>query len=114
MRREAVAKQYDIKVNDKGRFRCNFCNKEIGGGVYHLKEHFAWVNDNITSCKDVPHIVKQQMLKLITDRQGKIFQTEKDADEVGRGYESLMNEDDIKKQNSRRKWNNLGLRASNR
>ncbi|KAL4183038.1 hypothetical protein AMTRI_Chr11g153220 [Amborella trichopoda] len=45
MRRGDVTWQYSTKVNDKGRVRCNFCNKEIGGGIYHLKEHLAWVKE---------------------------------------------------------------------
>ncbi|KAL4185246.1 hypothetical protein AMTRI_Chr10g229780 [Amborella trichopoda] len=45
MRRRDVTLQYDTKVNDKGRVRCNFCNKEMGGGIYRLKEHLAWVKE---------------------------------------------------------------------
>ncbi|KAL4199150.1 hypothetical protein AMTRI_Chr03g49760 [Amborella trichopoda] len=55
-----------------GRVRCNFCVKEMGGGIYSFKEHLAWVKGNFTCCKEVPAEVKQQMLKLITEGKGKM------------------------------------------
>ncbi|KAL4185201.1 hypothetical protein AMTRI_Chr10g4730 [Amborella trichopoda] len=94
MRRGDVMCQYGTKVNDKGRGRCNFCNKEIGGGIYRLKEHLAWVKGNVTGYKEVPPEVKQQMLKLIIERKGKNVQRERDAEEIGRGYESPIDEED--------------------
>ncbi|KAL4192225.1 hypothetical protein AMTRI_Chr06g171260 [Amborella trichopoda] len=82
MRRGDVTWQYDTKVNDKGRVRCKFCSKEIGGGIYRLKVHLVWVKGNITGCKEVPPEVKQQMLKLITEGKGKKVQRERDAEEL--------------------------------
>ncbi|KAL4183296.1 hypothetical protein AMTRI_Chr11g154480 [Amborella trichopoda] len=67
MRKRDVPWRYDTKVNDKGRVRCNFCNKEMGGG-------------NVTGCKEVPSKVKQQI--------------EKDVEEIGRGYESPIDEEE--------------------
>ncbi|KAL4184816.1 hypothetical protein AMTRI_Chr10g227420 [Amborella trichopoda] len=53
-------------------------------GIYHLKEHLAWVKDNVTGCKEVPPEVKQQMIKIITEGKGKKW----------RGYESPIDEED--------------------
>ncbi|ERM99832.1 hypothetical protein AMTRI_Chr02g216640 [Amborella trichopoda] len=94
MRREDMTWQYGIKGNDKGRVRCNFCNKEMGGGVYHIKEHFAWVKGNVTGCKEVLLAVKQQMLKIITDGKRKKVQRERDMEEVRRGYKNPIDEDE--------------------
>ncbi|KAL4179622.1 hypothetical protein AMTRI_Chr13g120980 [Amborella trichopoda] len=81
MRRGDVTWQYDTKMNDKGRLRYNFCNKEMGGGIYRLKEHLAWVKGNVTSCKEVPPEVKK-------------LQRERDAEEIGRGYKNPIGEED--------------------
>ncbi|ERM96335.1 hypothetical protein AMTR_s00001p00208820 [Amborella trichopoda] len=94
MMREDVTWQYDIKVNDKEQVRCNFCNKEMCSGIYILKEHLTWVKGNITSYKEVLSTVKQQMLKLIIDGKGKKEHREMDANELGRGYESPIDEDE--------------------
>ncbi|KAL4184855.1 hypothetical protein AMTRI_Chr10g3170 [Amborella trichopoda] len=94
MRRGDVTWQYGTKVNDKRRVRCNFYGKEMGGGIYRLKEHLAWIKGNVTGCKEVPADVKQQMLKLITKGKGKTVQRERDAEEIGRGCESPIDEED--------------------
>ncbi|KAL4178967.1 hypothetical protein AMTRI_Chr13g117790 [Amborella trichopoda] len=94
MRRGDVTWQYGTKVNDKRRVRCNFCVKKMGGGIYRLKEHLAWVKGNVTGCKEVTAEVKQQMLKLIIEGKRKKLQRERDAEEIGKGYESLINEED--------------------
>ncbi|KAL4198321.1 hypothetical protein AMTRI_Chr03g139600 [Amborella trichopoda] len=85
MRRGDVTWQYGTKVNNKGRVRCNVCNKEMGGGIYHLKEHLAWVKGNVTGCKKEPPKVKQQTTKIITGGKEKKVQRERDAEEIGRG-----------------------------
>ncbi|KAL4197478.1 hypothetical protein AMTRI_Chr04g188410 [Amborella trichopoda] len=51
MRRGDVTCQYGTKMNDKGRVRRNFCNKEMGGGIYHIKEHLSWLKGNVTSSR---------------------------------------------------------------
>ncbi|KAL4187427.1 hypothetical protein AMTRI_Chr09g18950 [Amborella trichopoda] len=81
MRRGDLAWQYGTKVSDKGRVRCNFCNKKMGGGIYCLKEHLAWVEGNVTSCNEVPLEVKQQMLKLITEGKRNKVQRERDEED---------------------------------
>ncbi|ERN17299.1 hypothetical protein AMTRI_Chr02g216200 [Amborella trichopoda] len=94
MRGADEAWQYGIKVNDKGRVPFKFYTKEMGGSIYRLKEHLAWVKGNVTGCKDVPPAIKQQILKLISDGKGKKMQRERDAEEVGRGYESPIDENE--------------------
>ncbi|KAL4186882.1 hypothetical protein AMTRI_Chr09g16100 [Amborella trichopoda] len=76
MRRGEVTWQYGTKVNDKRRVRCNFYNNEMGGRIYRLKEYIAWVKGNVTDCKEVSS------------------KRETDAAEVGRGYESPIDEDE--------------------
>ncbi|KAL4184845.1 hypothetical protein AMTRI_Chr10g3140 [Amborella trichopoda] len=83
MRRGDVMWQYGTKVNDKRKVRCNFCGKEMGS-----------VKGNVTGCKEVTAEVKQQILKLITKEKRKKVQREKDIKEIGRGYESPINEED--------------------
>ncbi|KAL4193189.1 hypothetical protein AMTRI_Chr06g198090 [Amborella trichopoda] len=97
MRSGDVTWQYGTKVNDKGRVRCNFCGKKMGGDIHRLKEHLAWVKDNVTGCKEVSAEVKQQMLKLITEGKGKKVHREHDAEEIGRGYECPIDEKDDQK-----------------
>ncbi|KAL4183486.1 hypothetical protein AMTRI_Chr11g98470 [Amborella trichopoda] len=94
MRREDVTWQYGTKVNDKGIVRCNFCNKEMGGGIYRLKEYLAWVKGNVTGCKEVLLEIKQQIIKIITEGKYKKIQRERDAEEIGKGYESPIDEED--------------------
>ncbi|KAL4184851.1 hypothetical protein AMTRI_Chr10g3160 [Amborella trichopoda] len=65
--------KYGTKVNDKRKVRCNFCGKKMGG---------------------VTAEVKQQMFKLITKEKEKKVQREKDIEEIGRGYESPIDEED--------------------
>ncbi|KAL4198749.1 hypothetical protein AMTRI_Chr03g141630 [Amborella trichopoda] len=94
MRRGDVTWQHGTKVNDKERVRCNFCNKEMGSGIYCLKEHLVWEKGNITGCKEVPPKVKQQMIKIITEGKGKKVQRERDTEEIWTGYESPIDEED--------------------
>ncbi|KAL4196996.1 hypothetical protein AMTRI_Chr04g185940 [Amborella trichopoda] len=94
MRRGDVTWQYGTKVNDKGKVRCNFCNKEMGGGIYRLKEHLAWVKGNVNGFKEVPPEVKQQMIKKIIEGKRKKMQRKRDVEEIGRGYESPIDEED--------------------
>jgi hypothetical protein len=44
--------QYGVLVDasNKDKVRCNFCKKEMGGGIYRLKEHLAHVGRNVKKC----------------------------------------------------------------
>ncbi|KAH6760913.1 hypothetical protein C2S51_017862 [Perilla frutescens var. frutescens] len=41
--------------------RCNFCNKEVKGGITRLKQHLAHQSSNVASCLKVPEEVKNEI-----------------------------------------------------
>ncbi|KAL6499935.1 hypothetical protein OROGR_027845 [Orobanche gracilis] len=57
----------EINVPDEGAkkeykyLKCNFCGKEIKGGVKRVKEHLACTRKNVTACPKVPAEVKEEI-----------------------------------------------------
>jgi len=39
-----------VDANNKDKVKCKFCDKEMRGGIYRLKEHLAHVGKNVKKC----------------------------------------------------------------
>ncbi|KAG2651391.1 hypothetical protein PVAP13_1NG268019 [Panicum virgatum] len=49
---DGVGWEYGVLVdaNNKDKVKCKFCDKEMRGGIYRLKEHLAHVGKNVKKC----------------------------------------------------------------
>lgn len=55
--------------NDKKKVICNYCNKEMSGGVTRIKEHLAGISGNVLACEQVPSVVKKELLQHMNEKR---------------------------------------------
>src|SRR5262249_45313158 len=66
------------------KVKCNYCYKEMSGGVTRLKQHLARIQGEVKRCEKCPKEVKQYFHKLLT-RTGvqKQIRAEQDEELLG-------------------------------
>ncbi|XP_028062825.1 uncharacterized protein LOC114266138 [Camellia sinensis] len=50
-----------VNPQNLSKFICNFCDKEMNGGVYRVKQHLAGGYKNVVACKKCPSHVKDEI-----------------------------------------------------
>ncbi|MQM10177.1 hypothetical protein Taro_043066, partial [Colocasia esculenta] len=84
------------------KVKCNWCSKEMFGGIYHLKQHIAGISGNVAKCPSCPLEVRNEMKaymngkkteKLLTTQQQQL-QDEISGRQIRRDYTLPINVDD--------------------
>ncbi|XP_062103487.1 uncharacterized protein LOC133814558 [Humulus lupulus] len=78
----------EIEVPEKGGkkgykyLKCNFCSKDIKGGVKRVKEHLACTHKDVKPCPKVPKEVKEEISQYLKDYETTKFISQRKFDEA--------------------------------
>lgn len=78
----------EIEVPEKGGkkgykyLKCNFCSKDIKGGVKRVKEHLACTHKDVKPCPKVPKEVKDEISQYLKDYENTKFISQRKFDEA--------------------------------
>ncbi|GMP82469.1 hypothetical protein CsSME_00036756 [Camellia sinensis var. sinensis] len=83
--------QYARMVNPQNlsKFICNFCDKEMNGGVYRVKQHLAGGYKNVVACKKCPSHVKDEIKNYMSQKSQSKVQLRMVPD-----FDEMANDDD--------------------
>jgi hypothetical protein len=60
--------EYDPVTGKKLKLRCIYCQKTTtGAGINRMKKHLAGIKGDITACLKVPHDIRYQMVRNLSD-----------------------------------------------
>ncbi|CAE5959157.1 unnamed protein product [Arabidopsis arenosa] len=84
---------YDSKNPD--RVKCKLCRKEMGGGVYRIKEHIAHRKGNVSSCPRSTKEDQFKCMKAILEAKNKKRKMKREVDVFSLEVDELNREDDL-------------------
>ncbi|CAK8571771.1 unnamed protein product [Lathyrus sativus] len=91
-----IAWKHGVSVDGGTRkIRCNYCSKEVIGGVYRLKHHLACTQINVGACKSVHDDVKFQMWQILKSLQNNLLKKTEDTNEIVTGKRPLEDDDNV-------------------
>ncbi|XP_019094719.1 PREDICTED: uncharacterized protein LOC104757728 [Camelina sativa] len=83
---------YDPKNPD--RVKCKLCGKEMGGGVYRIKEHIAHRKGNVSSCPRSTKEDQSKCMKAILEAKNKKRRMNREPDLFGFAVNNEKDRDD--------------------
>ena len=77
-------------AGNRNNVRCKLCDKVVRGGITRLKQYIAHSKGNVSSCPRVKSFIRENMMKLLKDKNEKKIDYKKRKEE----FEARLREDD--------------------